>query len=755
MSDLAGKTLGKYRLTERLGRGGMAEVYHAYQPNLERDVAVKVMHGYLAEDESFVGRFKREAKAVATLRHPHIVQVYDFDIEDDTYYMVMEHIGGETLKARLRRLNAEDERMSLEDVAQIFRALCDALDYAHGQGRIHRDVKPANIMFDGERLVLADFGIASIVGGPRYTATGAMVGTPAYMSPEQGQGEPGDVRSDVYSLGVILYEMVTGQVPYDADTPLAIVLKHLNEPLPLPRQVSADIPPDVERVILKALAKSPDDRYQSAGVLADALEVSLKRIEMPIEMPSEPPELVVEAAAPTPTPRRMHHWALVGVAGLIVVGLIAIALLVLLNLGGEPEPTTLSTVAVAATSTTASLTKVVPPTAPAIPQPTSPATGTALPAAPFTPLPEAIAHYEAGAAAFEDGDIEEAIRELSQAIEAEPGFAKAYYLRGVVYCQVGQQAEAEADLTQAIALEPDMVEAYYERGCLYLDQARGEDALRDLTTAIELQPNHAEAYYRRAQTYDWYIHDADEDFVLADLDRTIELAPDFVEAWQMRGEFYLWRDEYGLAQSDLAQAVELAPDDDYAWEMLGFVYYAMGEYEQAIACYDEALQLEPTNLDLYYHRAATFLEMGDLDAALQDFDRVLLLEPEHSGAHYGRGRVHTAAGRYEEAISDFTEVMKDKDEDYRWPYFEDDSPYLDRALAYHALGRDEDALSDLDTLIKEYPDEYLPRYRRGLIYKELGQTEAAIADFKMVWENAPDEEWQSKAEEELRILQAE
>jgi len=233
MADMTGRTLGKYRLTERLGRGGMAEVYRAYQPSLEREVAIKVMHGYLAEDEGFVGRFKREARAVATLRHPHIVQVYDFDIEDDTYYMVMEYIGGETLKARLKRFNAQGKRMPLEEVVRIFRALCDALDYAHAQGRIHRDIKPANIMFDGERLVLTDFGIASIVGGTRYTATGAMIGTPAYMSPEQGQGEPGDVRSDVYALGVILYEMVAGRVPYDADTPLAIVLKLAGRPLPV------------------------------------------------------------------------------------------------------------------------------------------------------------------------------------------------------------------------------------------------------------------------------------------------------------------------------------------------------------------------------------------------------------------------------------------------------------------------------------------------------------------------------------------
>jgi tetratricopeptide (TPR) repeat protein len=691
MTDMTGKTLGKYRLIERLGRGGMAEVYRAYQPRLERDVAVKVMLGYLAEDEKFVGRFEREAKAVAALRHPHIVQIYDSDVEDDVYYMVMEYIGGETLKARLKRLNAEEKRMPLDEVARIFRALCDALDYAHAQGCVHRDIKPANVMFDGERLVLTDFGIASIVGGTRYTASGAMVGTPAYMSPEQGQGDPGDVRSDVYSLGVILYEMVTGRLPYDADTPLAIVLKHLSEPLPMPSQICADVPPTVERVILKALAKSPDDRYQSAGALAEALETAVESAEVPAEAlpPFREPRLdtarPAPVAAPAP-PRRRMPWALIGLATLAVVALAVGALLILPDWGEEAE------------------------------------------------------------------DYETAIRELTQAIEADPEFAEAYYLRGVIYTEDYQLAAAEADLSQAIALQQDLVEAYYDRGRLYLHYLeRSEDALADLDRAIELDSEFAEAYIERAKYYLWYADDDEQ--ALADLDRALELAPDLAEAWGLRGEFYFEREEYDLALPDLTHTVELDPEDDWAWEMMGASHYWLGEYEEAIASYDEAIQLEPGDLDPYYDRAFAYLEMGELDAALEDFNKVLLLEPEHSGAHYGRGRVHIAAGRYEEAIADFTEVMKDEEQEYEWPYFEEDNPYIDRALAYRALGRTEEALVDLDRLIEEDPYWYLPYYHRGLIYKELGQTEAAKADFRMLWENAPDEEWQRKAEEELEALQ--
>ena len=715
MSDMTGKTLGKYRLTGRLGRGGMAEVYRAYQPALERDVAIKVMHSYMAEDEEFVGRFRREAKAVAALRHPHIVQVYDFDIHDDVYYMVMEHIRGETLKARLQGLNVEGVSMPLEEMVRIFRALCDALDYAHEQGRIHRDLKPANIMFDGDRLVLTDFGIASIVGGTRYTASGAMVGTPAYMSPEQGAGQPGDVQSDVYSLGIILYEIATGRLPYDADTPLAILLKHINEPLPLPSQASANVPPAMEKVILKALAKSPKDRYQRAGELADALEAATKGAETMVKA-TRPVQKRPAAPAQTRLSGR-----LLGIGALVVLAVLVVIWLTWPRSENNSELLGLPTELAALSD----------------------------------PDPGAVDHYEAGLAAFEqEGDYEGAIKELTRAIEADASFAEAYYWRGVVYYEDGEGEAAEADLSEAIALRPDMVEAYYQRGSLYLYYLdRPEEALAALDRAIELDSSLAEAYIRRSQYHLWYSENIER--AIADLDRALELAPNSAEVWGLHGEVYFWEDEYELALPKLARAIELDPEDSWLWEMLGFSYYALGEYEESVVRYDKAIELDPTELSLYYGRAFAYLEMGDSDAAMEDLDRVLLLESDNSVARYGRGRIEMEAGEYEEAIADLTEVIKDEDEEYSWVYFEEDSPYIDRALAYQALGRTEEALDDLNTVIAEEEDWYLPHYYRGLIYKDLGQTEAAIADFRMAWENAPDEEWRQRAENELAALQEE
>jgi hypothetical protein len=272
-AGLAGQTIGKYRIVEHLGRGGMAEVYKAYQPSLDRYVALKLMHAFLAADQDFIARFEREAKNVAALRHPNIVQVYDFDVQSGTPYMVMEYIEGGTLKSHLEDLARKGQALGINDAVNVVHEVGKALSYAHRHQMIHRDVKPANVLLEvGGRVILTDFGIAKILTGPSYTMTGSTIGTPSYMSPEQGLGRPGDHRSDIYALGVVLYQLATGQLPYEADTPLAVMLKHVNEPLPLPRTIKPDLPEGIQRVILKAMAKSPDDRFQSADEMLAQLE---------------------------------------------------------------------------------------------------------------------------------------------------------------------------------------------------------------------------------------------------------------------------------------------------------------------------------------------------------------------------------------------------------------------------------------------------------------------------------------------------
>ena len=269
--------LGKYEIVARLGRGGMAEVYRAYHASLDRDVAIKVLRPSLASDQALQHRLEREARHIARLRHRNIVQVYDFeaDASNGSWYMVMEHIDGLTLKDMLAYAAAEQSHIPLNEAMWIIREVLAALAYAHAQGMIHRDVKPANLIFDQSaeaRVVLADFGVAQMAAAGGSSSTGSMVGTPAYSAPEQGLGEAGDERSDLYSVGVVLFELLTGHLPYDGETPMEIILKHVHAPVPSIATECADAPLELDAIVQRLLAKEPGERYASAQQAIDDID---------------------------------------------------------------------------------------------------------------------------------------------------------------------------------------------------------------------------------------------------------------------------------------------------------------------------------------------------------------------------------------------------------------------------------------------------------------------------------------------------
>ncbi|MEM7346012.1 MAG: protein kinase, partial [Chloroflexota bacterium] len=280
--DFIGRQLGKYKIQGRLGKGGMAEVYHALHPTLKRDVAIKVIHQHLASQTEFALRFEQEAQAVADLRHPHIVQLFDFDLAQGVSYMVMEFIDGPTLAQEIsKRIQANQNALPTSpfhflEMAQIITALAGAIDYAHGRGVIHRDIKPENIMFTKSgQVLLTDFGIARVVHAPDHAQPGVFAGTPAYMSPEQAEGKLVDERSDIYTLTVILYELVTGQVPFASETQHSLLFKLMTESIPPPSTILAGLPLAVEQVIMRGLDRKPDNRYQTAGALAEALRLAI------------------------------------------------------------------------------------------------------------------------------------------------------------------------------------------------------------------------------------------------------------------------------------------------------------------------------------------------------------------------------------------------------------------------------------------------------------------------------------------------
>ena len=279
-SSLEGTTLGKYRIVKALGRGGMAQVYKAYHPQLDRYMAIKVLRADLSEDAEFLERFRREAHSVSGLRHANIVQVFDFDVQDDLYYMVMELLEGDTLRALLNDYRIRNQRMPLIEIVRILSDVLRGLAYAHGEGIIHRDIKPANIMLDVHgQAILMDFGIVKILGGDSHTATGAVVGTARYMSPEVIRAEVPDQRSDVYSLGITLYEMLSGETPFNSDSAMSLMMMHMKEPVPDLSLVRPDIPSALIKIVNKSLEKDAKDRYGSAAEMAADLKRALAAIE--------------------------------------------------------------------------------------------------------------------------------------------------------------------------------------------------------------------------------------------------------------------------------------------------------------------------------------------------------------------------------------------------------------------------------------------------------------------------------------------
>lgn len=269
-SNLTGKTIGPYELQQEIGRGGMATVYSGRQLSMNRMVAIKVLPRHFLHDPGFLERFEREVEVISKLEHPHILPIYDYGETEGVPYIAMRYLGGGSMADLIRRGVPE-----LKDIVQPMRQVAEALDYAHQRGIIHRDLKPGNIMLDESgNAYLSDFGIARVMGSDLTGS--AIIGTPAYMSPEQAHGAPIDARSDIYSLGIVLFELITGHEPYHAETPMGLLLMHINEPIPPLTKFRDDVPPSLQHVVERATAKDPDQRYSSAGELAESLAAAVR-----------------------------------------------------------------------------------------------------------------------------------------------------------------------------------------------------------------------------------------------------------------------------------------------------------------------------------------------------------------------------------------------------------------------------------------------------------------------------------------------
>jgi tetratricopeptide (TPR) repeat protein/predicted Ser/Thr protein kinase len=519
-----GENVGQHRIIEQLGQGGMATVFKAYHPALDRYVAIKVLHPAFKEDPDFLARFQREARIVAKLEHPHIVPVYDFSEHKGMAYLVMRYIEGETLKAHLK-----GEPLSPERTLEILKPVTEALAYAHGQGVLHRDIKPSNVMLTPEGgIYLTDFGLARMAqsGEATLTRQDMMIGTPQYMSPEQAKGEKVDERTDIYSLGVVLFEMLTGRVPFSADTPYAVVHDHIYTPLPLPTTIKPDIFPSLERVLLKALAKEKDDRYQKVTELAIAFEDAVVEVasgvapaleEEKVAEPATVPSTVVEAqpAAPEAKPSR-KRWLIIGGAVVALLLLVCCGLFLVFR---------------------AQKTKGTP----------TPIAGPEISA---TPLP---------------GGEDLVSRALRQ-VQANPDDPEAHLMLGDAYVSQGDKVKA--------------AEAYMEAGDMLTSQGDYAKAAEMYQRAADLNPDNVEANLKAAQALWWerQIRPATEYFR-----RAMELDPELPQPHAAMGIFLVSTGNLEEGREELETALRLDPG-------LPEAHFGMGRYWKAVGDTDKARQ---------------------------------------------------------------------------------------------------------------------------------------------------------------------
>jgi serine/threonine-protein kinase len=731
----------RYEVIEKMGKGGMGNIYRVEDKKINEEVALKLIKPEIAADKKTIARFKNELKYARKISHRNVCRMYDLSEKEGTYFITMEYVPGENLRSIIRMT----KQLSIGTAINIAKQVCDGLAEAHRLRVVHRDLKPQNIMIDksGNARIL-DFGVARSLESKGITGAGVMIGTPEYMSPEQVEGKETDQRSDIYSLGVILFEMMTGRVPFKGDTSLIIALKHKTEIPPDPVQFNAQIPEDLSHLIIKCLEKDKENRYQSAGEASTELsriEKSITTTEKEVLKKKHEAEKVVK-----------FRWKNILVFGgavalsiLLIVGglslftereeaIDSIAVLPLENLSGDPEQEYfadgMTEALISELTKISGLQRVIS------------RTSVMRYKGVRKSMPEIARELNVGI--MVEGSVllvGERVRITAQLIEAETDrhiWADSYErdLSNILELQrelartiaqeikIALTPEEETRLTKSPQVNPEAYHLYL-RGRFFWNRRTEEDlkkAFEYFEEAIEIDPDYALAYIGLADSYltipDYSSFPPDEAYSKARelTTKALELDSELAEAHNslavVLSNFWNWEE----AEREFNRTIELNPNYATAHHWYAFHLIFMARIDEAIEEIKRAHELDPLSLVINRNMGQMLYYGRQYDKAIESLQRTLELDPNFVYTHLGLGWVYLKKSMYDEALR---VLLKERQLSAIW------DPYIEAwiGVAYALMGKREEAHQILNDFLERSKQTYVPPYCLAIIYFALGEKE--------------------------------
>jgi serine/threonine protein kinase/tetratricopeptide (TPR) repeat protein len=737
----------RYEVIEELGEGGMGRVYKVFDEKIDEKVALKVLAPEIAGDEKTIERFRNELKLARKVSHRNVCRMYDLSEEEGTQFITMEFVPGENLKNLIRRIG----QLSKAKAISIAKQICEGLVEAHRLGVVHRDLKPQNIMVDAEgNARIMDFGIARSIKTKSLTETGLIIGTPEYMSPEQVEGEEVDQRSDIYSFGVILFEMVTGRVPFEGSTPLNVILKHKTEPPPSPKDFDDQIPDDLSRIILKCMQKDRQKRYQhSEDLLTDLVEMeksitSTDRVHLEKERRDQRKKRGQKTL--------LYSTAAVLAIALMVVVLLrftgifsgprgtldSIAVLPLKNLSGISDQEYLSdsmTEALISNLTQiGALRRVISSTSVMQYKNTQ------------MPLPEIAKQLEVDAVV--EGSVMvsgQRVRVNIQLIEARTDrniWSRSYErdLSNILALQselaraiareikIALTPEEQARLSLTRPVNPEVYQLVLRGRSLWNKRTKGDllQAKENFESAVEKDPTYALAHAGLADAYNmlasYNFLPPSEAYPEAKkaAQKALELDETLAEAYTSLAwvKYYFEGDWFG-AETDYNWAIGLNPSYATAHHWYGALLRDRGRFDEALSELERARELNPFSLAINTSIGYLFYFARQYDQAVAQCRRALEIDPDFHWAHDIAALAYVQKGMFEEATAELEKALDLSTSSNSY------SCHL--AQVYAQSGRREEALNILDILLEKSENEYIPLHEIALIYKALGRREQALA----------------------------